>query len=92
MAWRIASNSRKYGFENDYYIPLESIKWKRIIIDEIHMFFNNNFKFGKSLYDLSACFYWGLTGTPMVQNDTIMHQYINFISSPPQFWVPEFLQ
>jgi len=86
LAWRIAVNKKKPGFEQDYFIPLESIRWKRIIMDEIHMYMK------KSLLHLTGCFCWGLTGTPMIQRGDILSNYVNFISQAPTFWVPSYLQ
>ena len=101
LAWRIASNCQHPGFEQDYYIPLESIKWKRIVIDEIHMFFTHHKQNDKNLVfqnltNLRSKVYWGLTGTPMTQKSEIMQQYVYFLCKYwihfPRYWVPDFLQ
>jgi SNF2 family DNA or RNA helicase len=88
LAWRIAVNKNNPGFEQDTCIPLESIKWKRMVIDEIHTFFTEQKKV--QLPNIKSCFYWGLSGTPMAQKDLIFQQYVRFISSAPLYWVPEF--
>lgn len=90
LAWRIAVNKHNPGFENEGCVPLESIKWTRIIMDEIHTFFQPDRK-NKPLPPLTACFHWGLTGTPMFQNTHVMHQYVKYVCSPPPHWVPDFL-
>lgn len=86
IAWRIAVNQNVDGFGNAGCIPMECIKWKRLVFDEIHAYIGH-----KTFPKLSGCFHWGLTGTPMIQNQHIMEHYVNFISSKPQHWVPNFM-
>jgi SWI/SNF-related matrix-associated actin-dependent regulator of chromatin subfamily A3 len=86
LAWRIAVNKTPPGFTKEGCVPLESIRFKRIIVDEIHGFFKN-----KSLPPIHGCFHWGLTGTPMFQNSSITEQYVQFVSKHPSHWVPEFM-
>lgn len=95
MAWRIAVNKHKSGFEEDHCIPLESIKWKRIIIDEIHILFGESRanKWKETWSRLNACVQWGLSGTPMIQNGNVMQHYVQFVcGTVPIYWSPEFTQ
>lgn len=91
LAWRIAVNKHRPGFETEGCVPLESIKWNRIIIDEIHTFLCPTRRKNREFPRLSGCFYWGLTGTPMLQNDYMMSQYVKFFCEQPPCWVPDFL-
>jgi SWI/SNF-related matrix-associated actin-dependent regulator of chromatin subfamily A3 len=86
LAWRIAVNKSPPGFVREGCVPLESIRFKRIIVDEIHAFFKN-----KSFPPIHGCFHWGLTGTPMFQNSSITEQYVQFVSKHPSHWVPNFM-
>jgi len=88
LAWRIAVHGT--GFEHEGCVPLESIKWSRLILDEIHTFFQPDRK-PRVLPPLTACFHWGLSGTPMFQNPQVMHSYVRYVCSSPPHWVPEFL-
>ena len=89
MAWRVARNRTPPGFATfDYCIPFECIKWKRIIHDEIHSIFSSN----NDLPDLKACFYWGLSGTPMIENKQIFQRYVQFFSVVPRYWLPQFVE
>ena len=70
-------------------ISLDSIKWKRVIIDEIHAFL---FSKHKIISRIIANYYWGLTGTPMFQHAKTLQNYVQFISEKPQHWVPQFTE
>ena len=82
IAWRMTvSNFKKNKDDSIRSIPIESIKWHRIIIDEIHSFVcddqkNNN---NSALFSLQGCFHWGLTGSPMLQNASIFQNYVHFL-------------
>jgi SNF2 family DNA or RNA helicase len=94
MAWRIASNRGQIELNKKGSVPLESIKWKRIIVDEIHWIINHHGSQNKLdwLTSLPCYFFWGLSGTPMTQNEHIMKQYVKLISQEPNLWVLEFLE
>lgn len=87
VAWRIAVNKPEAGFDPDNSIPLESIKWKRIVIDELHAMLTDR---SMPPPDLKGIIYWGLTGTPMAEDSEMFQQYVQFTSVVPRFWTPEF--
>lgn len=86
LAYQFQKQIKKIGF-----LPLELIKWKRIVLDEIHTLFSR--KSTWNIYGtLRADYYFGLTGTPMTENSNLMMQYIKWISYIPPCWSPQFLQ
>ena len=83
IAWRIAVNNfRKSGDDSIRSVPIESIKWRRIIIDEIHTFCDQT---TSNINLLRGCFRWGLTGGPMIQNPNILQNYVKFLCTDSQY-------
>lgn len=91
LAWRLAVNRSPPGLPQDGLVPLECIYWTRVVLDEIHTFFEPQSP-PRTLPPLQGCFHWGLSGTPLWHQDTIMQKYVQFLCrEQPSCWVPDFL-
>ena len=91
MAWRIAVHCNQTEHDDTIRsIPIESIKWKRVIIDEIHTFFDSK-QNNDTISLLKGCFHWGLSASPMLQNNNFLQNYVRFLCNSPSRWVPEFI-
>lgn len=66
----------------DCQVILETILWKRIIIDEVHELFQSCAKEKlKCIKGLSSIYWWGLTATPSIKTITEVQDYYFFIRS-----------
>ena len=64
-ASRAYARTKKIEMKFDCQVVLESILWKRIILDEVHELFQSSAKEKvKTVKGLSSVFWWGLTATP----------------------------
>ena len=71
-------------------IPLESLYWKRVVVDEIHVGFSRT-KWYNMIQNIEGGFKWGLTGTPMIQNTGLLERYIHYFTRPSfSAWAPGF--
>jgi SNF2 family DNA or RNA helicase len=63
----ITSYSKVFNTEKGEYqkTVLHSVKWERVICDEIHIIRNKNSKMFKGCHDIRAKYRWGLSGTPL---------------------------
>lgn len=86
LAWKSIRNRLSRGRppttpENDLIIPLESIYWRRVVVDEIHVGFSRT-KWYNVIQNMEGGFKWGLTGTPMIQNTCLLERYIQYFTRP----------
>ena len=64
-------------------VPLLTIAWDRIILDEAHQIRNPRAKTSIALCNLRAAKRWAVTGTPIHNKDLDMYSLIRFLRSSP---------
>jgi SNF2 family DNA or RNA helicase len=83
-ACRTYARTRKITSTYDSQVILESILWKRIIIDEVHELFQSSAKEKvKIVKGLSAVFWWGLTATPNLYDIQDYYFFVKDIHGVP---------
>jgi SNF2 family DNA or RNA helicase len=81
----------KYGDNYNMYPSyiLHAIKYHRIIYDEFHEEINSKSKQNTTLYIIKNCLkatnIWGVSGTPLLENDTIMANIPNLLQIKDTF-------
>lgn len=74
-----------YKRGRNFLTVLHSMKWDRVVIDEIHYIRNPSSKTAKGCHHLKATHKWGLTGTPIQNSIKDLKSLYCFLELPSQY-------